>query len=613
MRKGLNFRQKIILSHILLFFIFIFFSFPFIEKAVSRIIFNNLRINSFELLDSLQSSKTEAQMLSRLKTAEGYVFFRVSLFDVHGRNIYDSAINPSLSVTKQNSLSMTEVQINDILEKGIVFSIGNSVVFHSKLAYVSIAFNLNGQTYVLRTAIPFSQVEDFTEQFKIWFFAFCALALLFFGSVTWLIFHRINFPIQQIIKMIKPYQSGQAETIPRIELSKTIDDEDDFSKLAQTLNSLSDRLRLQIKNITDERNEKEAILESLGEGVIAVDAEMNIRYINFIGSKMIGLPRRQLLGKPFPTIPHQPFSQLLEKCFHMLAVCQEKLSVLTDSISIGDSKKVYLDLIAAPKAQRNGAIIVLQDKSSHYKVLEMGKDFVANASHELRTPITIIKGFAETLQDLPELPRDMVVDITEKIVRNCQRMDTLVKNLLTLADLENLPDTGFQECDLVVLFETCRQVLCSLYEKVQIQIEKSHESIIVAADPDILELAIINLLDNAAKYSNLPAQIHVKITHEGEEAIIVINDKGIGIPPTDLEHIFERFYTVDKARSRRLGGAGLGLSIVRTVIERHHGTISVSSEVGVGTTFTIRLPIHRDFGSFICQTTNAKQLAASKL
>jgi signal transduction histidine kinase len=306
---------------------------------------------------------------------------------------------------------------------------------------------------------------------------------------------------------------------------------------------------------------------------------------------MIGIPRQQVLGKAFYEMSGKANPELLKKCRFLLESCQDKLSVLTDSILIEEGKKVYLDLIAAPKAERSGAILVLQDKSSHYKVLEMGKDFVANASHELRTPITIIKGFAETLQDLPELPRDMVVDITEKIVRNCQRMDNLVKNLLTLADLENIPDSRFQECDLVTLAELCRQVVLSVYESAQITIEKSHESILIAADPDILELAIINILDNAAKYSNPPAQITIRLVQEGDHVRVSISDKGIGISSADQEQIFERFYTVDKARSRRFGGAGLGLSIVRTIVEKHHGTISVASEPGQGTTFSIRLPV----------------------
>lgn len=585
----LSFRRKILLGHVVLFIAFIVFAFPFIQRAVSRTVYRNLELNASNLISVLQEAKDQKQMIDLLEQAQGYIFFRVSLYDARGGLLYDSTKGEFQERSDIRPASLTQAEVEDVLQNKVVFSVGISPVTQAELAYATIAFTSQAKTYILRTGIPFAQVQAFTMDFKAWFFSFCALAMLFFAGVTWLVFQRINFPIRQIIKAIEPYRNGEA--IPKISLSSSIDEEDDFYKLAQTLNSLSDRIRQQIKSITDERDEKEAILESLGEGVIAVDAQMQVRYINFIGSRMIGIPRRQLLGKKFPDLKDGKKSPLLEKCLFLLESCQQRVNVLTDSISLGETRKLYLDLIAAPKAQMTGAILVLQDKSSHYKVLEMGKDFVANASHELRTPITIIKGFAETLQDLPELPRDMVIEITEKIVRNCQRMDTLVKNLLTLADLENIPDARFQECDLIPLMETCRQVVLAVYQGAQIFIEKSHESIIVAADPDILELAIINLLDNAAKYSQPPAQIAIKLVQEAEEVSISISDRGIGIPPADLEHIFERFYTVDKARSRRLGGAGLGLSIVRTIIEKHHGTISVTSEVGKGTTFSIRLPL----------------------
>ncbi len=339
----------------------------------------------------------------------------------------------------------------------------------------------------------------------------------------------------------------------------------------------------------EEKNEKEVILEALGEGVIAVDVQGNIRYVNFMGSRMLGIPKRHLLGKPFPKNAEKP---LFEKCQFLLRAAQDKHSVVTDSLACGESKRVYFDLIAAPKAHNTGAIIVLQDKSSHYRVLEMGKDFVSNASHELRTPITIIKGFAETLQEMPELPSEMLSEIIEKIARNCQRMDKLVKNLLTLADIENLSDSRFQECDLIALVENCRQVVLAVYPNAQIVIERRSDSVIACADPEILELAILNLIDNAAKYSNPPAQIAITIDQQGDEASIVIADQGIGIPVSDLDHIFDRFYTVNKARSRRLGGAGLGLSIVKTIIERHEGIISVTSTLGHGTSFHLLLPVH---------------------
>jgi signal transduction histidine kinase len=222
--------------------------------------------------------------------------------------------------------------------------------------------------------------------------------------------------------------------------------------------------------------------------------------------------------------------------------------------------------------------------------MEVGKDFITNASHELKTPITIIKGFAETLQDMPELPREMVVEITNKIVKSCQRMDQLVKNLLTLADLENLPAVRFQECDLIALFESCQDLLLTVHPTARIAIEKKRSPIMVHADPDILELALLNLLENGVKYSSSPAEITVTIEEAGGKVKIAIRDKGIGIPQESLEHIFTRFYTVDKARSRRLGGAGLGLSIVKTIIEKHQGEISVTSQLGSGSTFWITLP-----------------------
>ncbi len=343
------------------------------------------------------------------------------------------------------------------------------------------------------------------------------------------------------------------------------------------------------KTVEEGKREKYALLESLEEGVIAVDKEMTMTYVNFIGAKMLGSPKRHLLKEPFPLLLGRIHPALLEKCKNLLGLCQEKQVTLTDSISLGEGRKIYLDLIASPV--KEGAVLIMQDKSSHHRVLEMGRDFVANASHELRTPITIIKGFTETLQEMPELPREMIADITEKIVRNCQRMDTLVKNLLMLADIENLPKTRFQECDLIGLVETCCQVTLSIHKDAEIEINKRCKSVLVSADPDILELALINLLDNAAKYSISPAKITITIDQLADEVLFELSDRGIGIPTADLDHIFERFYTVNKARSRRLGGAGLGLSIVKTIVEKHEGVISASSVLGEGTTFKILLPV----------------------
>jgi len=223
----------------------------------------------------------------------------------------------------------------------------------------------------------------------------------------------------------------------------------------------------------------------------------------------------------------------------------------------------------------------------------MGRDFIANASHELKTPITIIRGFAETLHDHPELSREVNKEITQKIVSNCQRMDILVKTLLTLAAIdEGIPSSRLQECDIQDLIEQTRQTVLAVHPNANITIEtKGKAPFRLRVDSDLFMQAILNLLDNAVKYSKPPAQVVVTIEKRRDELLFQISDKGKGIPEEDLDRIFERFYSVDKSYSRTLGGSGLGLSIVERIVEKHMGEIDVESTLGEGSTFTIALPI----------------------
>lgn len=251
---------------------------------------------------------------------------------------------------------------------------------------------------------------------------------------------------------------------------------------------------------------------------------------------------------------------------------------------------MFLDVVAAPKKDNAGAILVLQDKTAHYKIFEMRRDFIANASHELKTPITIIRGFAEALHDNPDLPPETQREVTNKIVRNCNRMAALIKDLLTLADIENIPSSRLSTCNLADLSRRCLSMLLEIFPDAQATLKEKKKNIHFIADMDLLELAIMNLLENAAKYSNRPAQIQLILDETHDDVIIEVGDKGIGIPSVDQEHIFDRFYTVDKAHSQKMGGSGLGLSIVKTIVEKHFGTISLKSEIGKGSTFTIRMP-----------------------
>jgi two-component system phosphate regulon sensor histidine kinase PhoR len=591
MFKYLTFRQKLFFSQLFLFILFLIILIPFGERTVRQIVQRSLEETCQQLIAQIKNASDEQAIIRYFENQELFVFFRVSLLNDQGQLLYDSQLVKKLGENYQPYYQADHPEVEQALKKGMGYSEGWSEIFQRKFAYVAVRFDFQERNYVLRISFPFTQVQTLTQNFEIGIFAIDVVFLAIFFISMWFVFTRLSQPIHQIIEAIRPYQQGEKEDVPQIVLHEESGTE--FTRLANTLNSLSKKVREQIRTVTEEKNEKEAILESLVEGVIAIDSHGLIRYANHTASKMLSIPKRHLLGKPFPEAEDKTKQELLEKCRAMLRIAEQQNTIVTDSISTGDMQKVYLDLIAAPKAHKSGAIIVLQDKSSHYKVLEMGKDFVANASHELRTPITIIKGFAETLQDLPQISHDMLADITEKIVRNCQRMETLVKNLLTLADIENIPETRFQETDFEAMLENCRHVLLSVYPDALVEIHREKERALISADPDLLELAFMNLFDNAAKYSKPPAKITVAIHVVKDEVKITVADQGMGIPEGDLDRVFDRFYTVNKSHSRRLGGAGLGLSIVKTIIEKHEGSITVSSQLGQGTTFTIFLPKHR--------------------
>jgi two-component system phosphate regulon sensor histidine kinase PhoR len=431
------------------------------------------------------------------------------------------------------------------------------------------------------------EINQLTFNFEIGILVFTVLFLMISSVLRTILIQFMMKPVQQIINAILPYKEGKEELPPRIVLTESIPS-GEFNKLASTLNSLTERIQKQIEYLTRQREDTEEILESIGEGIIAVDPSARVTFANRTACRMLGVSSEKVLGKTLDEIEVEE-EGLAKKCHELMihALQTSESSVQTWIMR----EALYLDLISAPLAHRDGALLVFQDKTSDYRIVELGKDFIANASHELRTPITIIRGFAETLQDLPEISQKMLHEIVEKIVRTCIRLDKLVRSLLTLADIENLSENRFKQVDLIPLVENCVHHLLTVNPNAKVHIHTSLNSALIVADSDLFELAIMNILENAVKYSSAPAHIDITIQSNEEEISLRIEDHGIGISEKDLPHIFERFYTVDKARSRKSGGAGLGLSIVKTIIEKHKGKVLATSELGKGSVFTFLLSL----------------------
>ncbi len=236
-------------------------------------------------------------------------------------------------------------------------------------------------------------------------------------------------------------------------------------------------------------------------------------------------------------------------------------------------------------------VIIIKDDSNHEKMLNMGKEFVGNASHELRTPITIIKGFTEMLIEGDGINEKMQGEILKKIQSSCERMEHLVKHLLRLTDLENCEIEAKAAVDVQRLIEDVSYQVISIYPEFRIEHLRKDEEALAWIDSDLIELVLTNLFKNSVKYCREDKVIIVKVDTSFDQIYIQISDRGKGIPTKDLEKVFDRFYTVDKAHCRKLGGAGLGLSIVKLIVEKHGGRIFATSEPGISTTMHLYLPI----------------------
>ncbi|MEX1012342.1 MAG: ATP-binding protein [Waddliaceae bacterium] len=578
----LTFRQKILFVYIAIGLALIVLLVSFAGRTVKNIAVKAMHDRSVEFIEKIQGAKNDHELYLQLDEKQKLFFFRVSVINNEGALIYDSHIRNPKPTPENPIFAPLHTEVKEAFEDGMGYDDDYSTLLQDRFLYMGTAFDFNGKTYVMRTAFPFRYTSELMRDYEIGFLSSSIAVLLLFSIMTWFVIHHLTRPIEEIINAIQPYQEGVNTEIPEIRLKMS--EKSEFGKLASTLNSLSQKIKKQIETLTDERNQKETLLESLVEGVIAVDEKLNITYINDKALDLLEIDKA-IIGQPL-------IETGLMRCYTLLRRSLEKKSISLDEMTLRKKgHRIYLDLVASPIKGEAGAILIMQDKSAQMSMLEMRKDFIANASHELKTPITVIHGFAETLHDNPDLGPKISQEITSKIVSNCERMGRIVHDLLTLSDIEHIPRSQLVKTDLSLIIENCQSRVHERYPEAEIAFDApADDHYFINADPNLIEIAIGNLIDNAAKYSKEPASITVTLSRKKQFIELNISDQGIGIPEKELQNIFQRFYTVDKAHSRKMGGSGLGLAIVESIIEKHAGTIKVKSEMGKGSTFTIRFP-----------------------
>ena len=411
------------------------------------------------------------------------------------------------------------------------------------------------------------------------------IATVLYGTITIIVGIFISKTIiNPINKLIK--------NAPRIAAGEKIEDEGLGKKNAQVdeltnaFGIMTTELRENLSEVNKQKNQIETILLHMTDGIVAFDMKGNITHINPAAAEFLKLTE---LDNSFDKI----FSRLNVDINLEKAVYLENWTSQEQLVTVGDK---YLKIIFASfkdeKEIPSGIMAVIQDITEHVKLDNMRKEFVADVSHELKTPITSIMGYADTLLE-GEYEKEMQDKFLNVISSEARRMAKLVTDLLTLSRYDtNRAKREVTEFDLGELVKKCQ-------EKVQLEIDKKHHNVEcfvtanvppVKVDKDGIERVVLNILTNSIKYTKDYGTIKIYVGFVYNDAYIKVIDNGIGIPEDDLNRIFERFYRVDKARTREMGGTGLGLSIAKEILDQNNCSIDIKSEVGKGTEVVIRIP-----------------------
>ncbi len=366
--------------------------------------------------------------------------------------------------------------------------------------------------------------------------------------------------------------------------------QDEAKQLRNKLSVSEESLEGRMKDTLEEKKRLFGILESMTEGVLVVDTEQKILLVNSALCGLFGVRKELVEGKHYWEIFRDPdVNQMVQECLDKQKGSQKELDFLLTK-SIFD---IHVSPVFAAK-EFIGIVAVFRDMTPFKEFDRMRTEFVANVSHELKTPLTSILGFVETLKEGAIDDKENSQKFLSIIEAQSKKLNTLIEDLLLLSRIESSNEPLKKETIRVMdildkLAETFEPLLKETKNSLKAAVEP--KGLKIQAEPSSFERALSNLIDNAIKYSPAGSQVSVEARGDTGSVTVSIKDNGIGIPEADLPRIFERFYRVDKGRTRESGGTGLGLSIVKHIIERHGGSIRVQSVPQKGSTFTITLPL----------------------
>ncbi|ETW94644.1 MAG: hypothetical protein ETSY1_33925 [Candidatus Entotheonella factor] len=439
----------------------------------------------------------------------------------------------------------------------------------------------------IRTAMPLTMLRDrLAYVWRTVLMVGSGAALI--GLLFSILFARqVASPLQRMTD-VATQLAGQYAPQPAFMRSK-----DEIENLTNAFDRMAHNLRDRMETIIKDRSQLLTVLGGMVEGVIAVDKNECVTHMNQAAGTILRINPEMSIGKHVWEVTR------VRAVIETLGTTIDAPESISCEVCITQPRELTLQLNASPlwdsRGTLVGAVVVLHDVTDIRRLENIRRDFVANVSHELKTPITTIKGFVETLRDGAMDDREHAYRFLDIIANNGDRLHAIIEDLLSLSRLEQTEQTtGLmrQETRLKQMIDKAVQGCEAKAKSRQVTITTACDATLqFPVNASLIEQAIINLLDNAINYSKAGSTIHIAASRQADEITVCVKDEGIGIPQEHLPRLFERFYRVDKARSRERGGTGLGLAIVKHIAQVHGGQVSVTSTLGEGSTFTLHLPL----------------------
>lgn len=569
--------------------LFLFLLGLYLMNTMEQNSFNNIQSNllsyakliSDDLEDSFQKPPSRKFFQEYARKVSRDIDARVTFIDISGEVLGDSLLDKDSMV---NHADRPEVK------KAINGEIGKSVRYSTSLEKRMFYFAApvksgNEVLGVVRVALPWDEIEASRNYIRKIIISSTLVALILMVMVSSTFAANLVVPLQEMTQVARDMAEGKMDVV------LNVNSDDEIGELGRGLNYMSIRLHDTISQITEERNKVKAILTSMTDGVIAIDRKGSILLINPAIEKLFNISYDKSLGKGLiEVVRNFDLEKFLQEALDSETGMTRELHMF-----VPDMKTFRIS--TAPLTNETGtvgAVAVLRDITAFRQVEIMKTDFVANVSHELKTPLTSIKGFVETLLDGALDDRETAKHFLEIINDEADRLNRLINDLLSLSRIEaKQKELNRVSLDIEKLINETVNILSpqAKEKNLDIKLNIKHPLQVIEADEDMIGQVLINLIDNALKYTHEGGRVSISAETQKEWIRVAVADTGIGIPIDSIPRLFERFYRVDKARSREMGGTGLGLAIVKHILELHNGKIEVDSIVGKGSTFTFYLPL----------------------